>query len=323
MARRKKHPLRRSVERLLTRCMAAPACALVQWLPLRWAQRLGNILGTVLFLASPRRQRLADENLRAVFGEQLSPAERRRIRLTVSRNVCKVFLELFKLPALDHQAIRQLVPLGNPEILREAVARGRGAIILTGHVGNWELLGARAAAEGFDVAVVARDASDAQVAALINRSRESAGMRVLGRDDLKGMLRHLRSNGCLGILPDQHAKSGSVRMTFLGRPAWVPKGPATLALRTGCALVVGFCTRGENDELSANIVGEIDASVPEDRAQAVLVIMERINGIIEEEIRRTPEQWLWLHDRWKDSAGGADGERPRTEAKPMKAGSGG
>jgi KDO2-lipid IV(A) lauroyltransferase len=323
MARRKKHPARRAIERFLTRCLAAPAWALVRWLPLRSLRWLGNVLGTVLFLVTPGRQRLADDNLRAVFGERFSPAERRRIRLTVSRNLCKLFLELFKLPTFDRQAIRQLVPLANPEVLHQAVERGRGAIILTGHLGNWELLGARAAAEGFDVAVVARDASDARVAALVNRSRESAGMRVLGRNDLRGMLRQLRSNGCLGILPDQHAKAGSVRMTFLGRPAWVPRGPATLALRTGCALVVGFCIRDEHDGLSANIVGEVELDAPDDRDQAVLVIMERINRIIEEEIRERPEQWLWLHDRWKDIPADAEADDQQAEAAVTEAGSGG
>lgn len=308
MAERKKHPVRRAIERLFVRCLAAPTFALVQRLPLPWVRRLGNVLGTFAFLAFPRRQRLADSNLRAVFGEGLTPAARRRIRLGVSRNMCKVFLELFKLPALDAEAIRQMVPLKGGERLRKALA-GKGAILVTGHFGNWELLGARAAVEGLKVAVIARDASDAWVASLINRCRESAGIRILGRNDLRGMLRHLRDNGCLGILPDQHAKSGSVRMDFLGRPAWVAPGPATLALRTGCALIVGFCTRQEDDTLAAEVAAVVDTGGPEDRDEAVIAIMERINRVIGEQIRKQPEQWLWLHDRWKDARAGESAGR--------------
>jgi KDO2-lipid IV(A) lauroyltransferase len=135
------------------------------------------------------------------------------------------------------------------------------------------------------------------------------------------MLSHLRANGFLGILPDQHAKSGAVRMTFLGRPAWVPRGPATLALRTGCGLVVAFCVRQENDELVAEVAGEVELDVPDDREEAVIVVMQRINRLIEEEIRRRPEQWLWLHDRWKDDpAAGREAEQSpqaaSSEARP-------
>lgn len=323
MARRKKHAVRRTIERLLARCLAVPAFALARVLSIRSARRLGNILGTLLFLCTPRRQRLADANLQAVFGDRFSAAERRRIRLAVSRNLCKLFLELFKLPTLSREDIRRLVPVRGVERMEEISARGKGAILLTAHFGNWELLGARAAAEGLDVAVVARDASDVRVASLVNRCRESAGMSVLGRDDLRGMLRHLRANGFLGILPDQHAKSGSMQLTFLGRPAWVPRGPATLALRTGCALVVAFCTRQDNDDLVAEVVGEVDLDVPEDREAAVSTIMCRINRLIEEEIWRRPEQWLWLHNRWKDipAAGGEEG--PPAGTASLEAGPGG
>jgi KDO2-lipid IV(A) lauroyltransferase len=290
---------------------------------MHWIRWLGNVLGTFVFVAIPRRQRLADANLKAVFGESLSPAERRRIRLAVSRNMCKLFLELFKVPALDRAAVRKLVPLKGEEPLMQALARGKGAILLTAHYGNWELLGARAAAAGLDMAVVARDASDAGVASLINRSRESCGIRVFGRNDLKGMLRHLRNSGCLGILPDQHARSGSIRMEFLGRPAWVTRGPATLALRADCALFAAFCARGPDDGLVAEVVGEVDLDVPEDREEAVVAIMERINRIIEEEILKRPEQWLWLHDRWKDTHAGTGPAGRRADAEPLEAGSGG
>jgi KDO2-lipid IV(A) lauroyltransferase len=323
MRQHKKHPVRRTIERVLVRCLAAPAFALVRLLSMRSARRLGNLLGTLLFLATPRRQRLADANLKAVFGDRFSSGERRRIRLAVSRNLCKLFLELFKLPTLDQEDIRHLVPVRGLRHLQAVRERGQGALLLTAHFGNWELLGARAAAEGLDVAVVARDASDAWVASLVNRSRTSAGMRVLGREDFRGMLRHLRGNGFLGILPDQHAKAGSIRLTFLGRPAWVPRGPATLALRTGCGIIVAFCVRQEDDGLIAEVIGEVNTDVPGDREEAVATIMERINQVIEEEIRKRPEQWLWLHDRWKDIPTPEQADEPSGGGAPLGAGCGG
>jgi KDO2-lipid IV(A) lauroyltransferase len=315
---RRKPALRRGAERLATRLVVSAFACVIRWLPLSWGRRLANVFGYVFQAATLRRQRLADRNLAATFGDRLSPRERRRIRLAVSRNMCKVFVELFKTSRFTPSQIRDLVPLENPEILREALARGNGAMVITGHFGNWELLGARLAAEGFNLAVVARDASDAGVASLINQSRESVGMSVFGKKDLKGMNAHLRANGVLGILPDQHARKGSILLDFLGRPAWVIRSPALLALRTGAAIVPAFCLREPDDSLRALILPEIptssasssavpavDVAVPSTQHPSpvtAVTLTKRINAVLEQQILAHPDQWLWLHNRWKPAA---------------------
>jgi KDO2-lipid IV(A) lauroyltransferase len=312
MAARKKHPFRRAVERFLVRLSATGLAALVRVLPMPWVRRLANTLGNLVSLFTPRRQRLAAANLEAAFGDRFTPAERLAIAREVSRNVIRVFLELFKLPWLDTETLCRLVPLENADIVRQALARGKGVILITGHFGNWELLGARLAVEGFSMAVVARDASDASTASLINSARERAGLRVFGRDDLRSMVRHLRRNGCLGILPDQHAKAGSMRMSFLGRPAWVARGPAMLALRTGCALIPAFCVRNQDGSFRAYVRPEITLDAASDREATIEAIMRKVNAAIEEEIRQRPDHWLWLHNRWKD----ADRPLPEPDGAP-------
>jgi KDO2-lipid IV(A) lauroyltransferase len=309
---RKKPAIRRSAERLATRVVVSAFAWVIRRLPLSWGRGLANVLGYVFQAVTFRRQRLADRNLAATFGDRFSPRERRLIRLAVSRNMCKVFLELFKTSRFTAQEIRELVPLENPEVLREALARGNGVMVITGHFGNWELLGARLAAEGFNVAVVARDASDARVASLINQSRESVGMSVFAKKDLKGMSAHLRANGVLGILPDQHARKGSILLDFLGRPAWVIRSPALLALRTGAAIVPAFCLREPDDSLRAFILPEIPTSsvgrsassdaAADARPVTAVDLTRRINAVLEQQILAHPDQWLWLHNRWKPAA---------------------
>ena len=300
MRPRPKHPLRRSLERALTRGITGVFYALMRVLPLRWGRRLGHHIGRLVVVFCPRRVKLAMRNLEAAFGDRFTPAERRRIVINVARNMSKVFVELFKMPSLTDEQLKHLVRVEGVEVIEKALARRKGVVLITAHYGNWELAGARGAAEGFPMAVIARDASDAGVAAIINRSRESKGLKVFGRRDLRGMIRHLGHNGCLCILPDQSAKTESVRMTFFGRPAWVTRGPAILALRTGAALIPVFSARDEKDDLSVYVLPEIEVDSSPDREQAILATMEKVNRVLEAEISRRPDHWLWFHDRWKE-----------------------
>jgi len=300
MPRPVKHPFRRRLERLGARSVAAVFSTLARAVPLSWCRAIGRLGGYALYALSSRRQRLADANLIATFGDRYSPAERRAIRMAVARNMATLFVELFKIATFTRERIIQVMPSEGMEHLRKALARGKGAILVSAHYGNWEVAGARLAAEGFDVAVVARDASDAQVASIINASRMGAQLGVIGRNDLRAMIGHLRANGVLAILPDQHSNENPVRVTFLGRPAWCAKGPAMLALRTGCAIVPGFGFREPDGSLRGYCLGEVPFPETPDREQAVAELMQRIYDVIGEQIMAHPEQWLWFHNRWKD-----------------------
>lgn len=300
MPRPVKSPGRRRLERLAARVVAYIFCAIARLLPLSWSRTLGRLGGYALYAVSPRRQRLADRNLAATFGDRYTPAQRRAIRLAVCQNVATLFLELFKFATLTRDQIMRTVRLEGVEHMRRALERGKGALLVSAHYGNWEAAGARTAAEGFNVAVVARDASDASVASLINASRSGVQLAVIGKDDLKAMVAHLRSNGVLAILPDQHSNESPVRVNFLGRPAWCARGPAVLAFRTGCAVVPGFGFRELDGSLRGYFLEEIPLPNCADREQGIAELMQRIMDVISEQITQHPEQWLWLHNRWKE-----------------------
>jgi KDO2-lipid IV(A) lauroyltransferase len=300
MPRPVKNPIRRRLERFGARAVAAVFSTLARAVPLNWCRAMGRLGGYALYAVSSRRQRLADANLVATFGDRYSPAERRAIRMAVARNMATLFVELFKISTYTREQIIKVMPSEGVEHMRKALARGKGAIMVSAHYGNWEVAGARLAAEGFDVAVVARDASDTQVASIINASRKGAQLRVIGKDDLKGMIAHLRGNGVLAILPDQHSNENPVRVSFLGRPAWCAKGPAMLALRTGCAVVPGFGFRNPDGSLRGYVLEEIPLPETADREQAIAELMQRINDVIGDQILAHPEQWLWFHNRWKE-----------------------
>jgi KDO2-lipid IV(A) lauroyltransferase len=122
---------------------------------------------------------------------------------------------------------------------------------------------------------------------------------VLSQEDLRGMLRALQANRVLGILPDQHAAFGGIIVDFLGRPAATAVGPAVLAFRTGCAVVPGFCYRRPDGTYLARFFPPLELVRTGDREHDVRENTILFNEVIGEQIREHPEQWLWLHRRWK------------------------
>lgn len=301
--KRKKSKLRRWVERIFTKLVTAAFSLLVGRLPLGALRGIADGAAWLIRVLAPSRQRVAVDNMRRAFGGRFSEKEYRAIAAQVTRNICRTMVELLKLPYLSTAQVKSLMPLEGGEHIRTSLDRGQGVIILTAHYGNWELMGARLVAEGFPLTVIARDAQDPFTASMINRARRSQGMEVIERESLRAMLRALHSNGCLGILPDQHAAGGGIIIDFLGRPAATAVGVATLALRTGCAVVPVFCYRQADGSLTTTVYPALElintgAREADVRANTILC-----NEVIGERIKEHPEQWLWLHRRWKvDSA---------------------
>ena len=299
MTERVKSPQRRSIEQFFVRGIAQLFGFLVRILSLRTLQRIGNAGGLLVMATTPWRQKLADRNMQAVFGDKYDARERRRMRRLVSQGICKTMLELLKVPYLTPDQIRQLVQVEGMQYLREAVANGKGGIVLTAHFGNWELANPLFLIEGLPLSMVARDAPSDSVATLINRARERHGGKVVDRDDVRGMLAALRQGRLLAILPDQHAKPGGILGAFLGLPALVAPGPALFAARTGCPVIPMFVFRQPDDTFICRISPQLALQKTGDREADVAANTQIIMDAIGERIREVPEQWLWLHDRWR------------------------
>jgi KDO2-lipid IV(A) lauroyltransferase len=185
-------------------------------------------------------------------------------------------------------------------------------MVVTAHFGNWELLGAVVSLLGYELAVLARDAQDPATASLVNAARNKLGMTVLGRDDLNEMTSWLRQGKVLGVLPDQRQARGGRILDFMGRPATTALGPAILALRTGAAVVPAFARRMPDGRFHVVFYRPLDPPSGPERSRLIEVYAQKINQAIGDEIARHPEQWLWLHDRWKILA------RPEASARQQR-----
>jgi len=281
--------------------------ALVLWmarrwqrLPEAWVRRLTVSLATAMRLVSPRHARIAMTNLQLAFGREKTKDELTHIRAQCYRHLGLCLAEFMRLPHMSAEKIRTLAELRGEEHIKAALAEGRGAILLTGHVGNWEMAGSRIAAEGYAVNVIARAQRDTEITDYIERTREEMGMCVLHRDiAVRNSLRALRRNELLGILLDQNAGEEGVFVDFFGHLASTAQGPAAFALKTRAAVLPTFDWR----EADGTHVVEISPPVPlidtGDWESDLLANTALYTKIIEQQIRRHPEQWFWLHKRWK------------------------
>lgn len=293
----------RGLKHVVTSWFVRVLAWMVRHLPGGWMRGLATVLSGSIISVLPRRRRIAENNIRLAFGDTLSDARVHEIAGKCVRNIAQGLLELLRLPVTSRDELRRMLPVEGLEHLHAGLARGRGVLLITGHIGSWELAGCRVAAEGIAIHAVARDAAHTATAQVINSARASHGMQVLGRDATREMLRVLRGNGVLAILPDQRVLEGGIVADFMGRPALTATGPATLAMRTGCAVVPGFGGYHDDGSRWLELRRPLEMVDTGEREADVATNTQMINDALGEFILEQPEQWLWLHDRWRMPGG--------------------
>lgn len=265
-----------------------------------WSIRLlGNALGSAFYRASKRYRNISHKNLKIAFGDQITEPEIKRISISAFHHFTRAAFEFFYLLSLKREQVDKLIDIEGRQNIDDALALGKGCILVTAHYGNWELLARKLVILGYKVNVIARDSDDVGITGTTQRIRESGGYRVFDRDQpIIGVFRALKNNETLGILPDQNDYDG-IPVPFFGRPALTAVGPAVISLKSGAPLVPVFAPRQDNGKYKLIAYPMIQFEPSGDQETDVPALMALVNKAIEDEIRRNPTQWLWLHDRWK------------------------
>ena len=241
---------------------------------------------------------MADKNLKIAYGDRMTAAERNELTRRVFRHFAHAISDFLKAPSMTPEQVKALVKVDSFAPMDDLLARGKGLIFITAHIGNWELLARRAAIHGTHITVVARQGDDPAFNALTDHIRESGGYSVHPRGDSpRALLKVLRSNAVIGILPDQ--KSDDVFVPFFGQLAGTVAGPAVLALKTGAAILPVFCIRQPDGTYQTIHLPEIDTHSTDNQEADIWRITADITAAVESIVRQYPDQWLWLHDRWK------------------------
>lgn len=264
------------------------------------AESTGRALGRLYRRLDARRREVARTNLSRAFPE-MSPEEVNALCVRVFEHFGGLAAELFH--ALSHDPADALtrVETKGAAIAKDALATGRGVVFLTAHLGNWEWAALGTGALGIPMGVVARPLDNPLLDARLERLRRSTGNTVIEKHGAaRGILRTLRSGGAIGILNDQHAHlPDAVNAPFFGRSAATSSALAKLADRTEALIVPSYAVRVAPARWCLTYEAPLDVrTLPRDE-RGIERLTTRFNGILESMIRRHPEQWLWLHNRWR------------------------
>ncbi|HFE51821.1 MAG TPA: hypothetical protein ENK07_00130 [Bacteroidetes bacterium] len=263
------------------------------------ARRLMRALGRGVYLASPGLRHLTFENLRLAFGDELSEREIRRLARRVFEDLGVNAADALR---LDRIQPTSLVTSESFHVVREALALRRGLLVATGHVGNWEVLGAYLASRGVPLTALAARIYDPRLDRLVTRLREAVGVRTIRHNRSGfGMARVLKAGGALGVLVDVRQERLGQVVRFFGRPVHAVDGPFQLAVRFGTPVVFACAWRRRDGGYRAEF--ELLEPPPGlDGRRKVAWLLQACTDRLESVIRRVPSQWIWMHPRWEPVA---------------------
>jgi Kdo2-lipid IVA lauroyltransferase/acyltransferase len=271
-----------------------------QRVPLSLRRALFTGLFRLFYHLAPRQRLIAAHNLRIAFPEK-SDDEILRIVRGVYRNMGIVAAEFFDIPLLTKENIGELVDAEGLDHCLRALEKGRGVLLFGAHFGNWELEAVAVSLLVKPAIVIYRTLDSSLLDHLVRRVRSATGNIPLPKERaMRAMLRNLKQNGMLGILIDQNvAWYEGVFVDYFGRPACTTDGLAVLALHTRAPVLSAHMARLPDGRYRLVIGPEVEIVNTGDHDADLLANTQRFTKIIEETVRRYPDQWLWVHQRWK------------------------
>ena len=270
-------------------------------LPRPLARAKGIVLGLIVYLLFGRLRRVGMRNLALAF-PAMNRRERRRVLRGTYISLGRQLAEVCLFPRYTRENVSEIVVYEGFENFERAYARRKGVLFLTAHLGAWELSAFAHSLQGHPLAIVMRSLDNARVDRLIQSYRTTHGNRTVDKDDfVRGLLAAMRDGETVGILMDTNmTPPQGVFVDFFGIPACTASGLARIALRTDAAIVPAFTVW---DAKLRKYILRFDAAVElvrtgDDQAD-VVANTAKFTKVIEDYVRRYPDQWLWVHRRWK------------------------
>ncbi len=269
-------------------------------LPRTLAREFAAGVVRVLYAVSARLRRTAEVNLRIAFPEW-SDAQRKAVIRGMLRNLGWMAVEFARFPKYSKENIGQIIVLDGNENFLEGQRRGKGVLFLTGHIGAWELSSFAHALYGFPLHYMARPLDNKRIDDLVNGYRCLPGNRpIFKNESARVMLKVLKEAGTVGILADQNTMPGeAVFVDFFGKKASTTTGIARVALHTDAAVVPGYAIWDDSiGKYRLRFEPPVELIRTGDAERDVLENTQKFTKVIEEIIRKHPEQWVWVHGRW-------------------------
>lgn len=269
-------------------------------LPRSFARSTAAALARCLYALQPKLRKTAEVNLRIAFPDW-SDAQRHTVIRGMLRNLGWMAAEFARFPKYTKENVEQFVALDGHEKFLEAHRRGKGVLVLTGHIGAWELSSFAHALYGFPLHYMARPIENSRIDALVNVYRCRAGNRpIFKNESARAMLKILKDAGTIGILADQNTMpEEAVFADFFGKGASTTTGIARVALHTDAAVVPGYAVWDKAlNKYRLRFEPRVELIRTGDAERDIFENTQKFTKVLEEIIRKYPDQWVWVHGRW-------------------------
>ncbi|MBI5746969.1 MAG: lysophospholipid acyltransferase family protein [Nitrospirae bacterium] len=270
--------------------------------PYKMGVVIGGLLGRLACYLLIRHKKKTIENLRFAFKGEMDEEEIGRTANACFENLGKSLFELLCIRWRGLKNIQKSITVEGEGYLKEALNLGKGLILITAHIGNWELLGMLLAQMGYKLSVIAAPAKNIRLGEMTNAYRSRFNIETIIRGErlsARKIIKSFRDNGMLGVLLDQDIESDGIYVDFFGKKAYTPTGITSLALRFNIPVLMIFMLREEGYRHRIIINKPEGLRRSGDTKSDILHNTAIFTGIIESFIRKYPGQWVWMHDRWR------------------------
>ncbi|MEW6096231.1 MAG: lysophospholipid acyltransferase family protein [bacterium] len=260
---------------------------------------LANRLGELSYIFLAKRRRLTIDNLTQSFKDQYNKKEIKYIAINTFRNFGKSMIEFISLAKINKDNVDNFVTIKGLENLDEAKKRGKGIIILSGHLGNWELMAKALILKGYPLNIMVRRQKNILVEGLIEEKRDESKVKTLSHKIApREILQLLKNNEIIGMIADQDGGEKGVFIDFFGRPASTIPSPVVFTMRSGADLIPIFDIRQKNNHHLIIIESPYQLISTSDIKKDVVDNTQVLTKMLESYIQQYPDQWFWLHNRW-------------------------
>jgi KDO2-lipid IV(A) lauroyltransferase len=269
-------------------------------LPRVFCLAIGSALGSMVYYADRKHRDIALSNLDIAFGSQLSMDQKIKIAKNSFRHFGRVFADIIKARHLSREKIRRFLSVEGIKHLEKALTEGKGVLIFSAHLGNWEMATAQVSRIG-KINVVARRLDNRLLEKELLHIRKNLGANVIYKQQAaRPILRSLGANEIVAILIDQNVvRNQAIFVDFFARTAATTPSLASFFLKTGAPIVPVFCYPTRGRKYLVKIFPPLEISLLGEEEQDVLKITQQCTKIIQKQIQENPNFWLWFHNRWK------------------------
>ncbi len=273
-----------------------------RFLPYGLSVSIGRKIGALGSYLNLKRKAIAYANLKSALGHKYMPWQLKKILAKSYENIGQGLMDVFIIPRLNRAYADKNFIYEGFEKIDNALKKGKGVILLTGHFGNWEIINAALPLKGYVYKTIAREQKPFLINRLLNKYRQWHGCKMVSKGmPIREIIKALKSNEIVGMLVDQDAGKGGVFVDLFNRPASWNRGVMEFALKTGCTIIPGFNARQSGAKFKFSVCDPIVFPESGSKEEKIKEGFRQFAALLEAAIAKYPDQWLWQHKRWKST----------------------